>query len=149
MLKKVFITLLMVFACSILSFAQPKMTRPFINFSKYEKVDSLQLEKILLHFNKGVDIDGAIDMGGGDYLVDMPHKDKIIIRTNAERTQAIVLYNSYCFGRHFEFNIQENERRLILWYKDNRTYCGYIYDKALKVCQYFESKKEFKRFMRH
>lgn len=149
MKKSILITLMLAFVAT-LSFAQPRMNpRPFIDFSKYEKVDSLPLERILLHFENGVDIEDAIYTGGGDYMVTMPHKDRIIIRTNADRTQAIVLYNSYCFGRHFEFNVQENERRIVLWYKGNRTYCGYIYDKVFKVCKYFESKKEYKRFIRN
>lgn len=149
MLKKVFITLLMVFTCSILSFAQPKMARPFIDFSKYEKVDSLPLEMIMVHFNNEIDDADAISMGDGDYLVKVPYNDKILIRKTVDDTKAIVLYNSYCFGRHFEFNVEDSERRTILWYRDKRIYCGYIYDKKFKVCKYFESKKEYKRFMRY
>lgn len=149
MLRKIFITLLMVFTCSILSFAQPKMARPFIDFSKYEKVDSLPLEMIMVHFNNEIDDADAISMGDGDYLVKVPYNDKILIRKTVDGTKAIVLYNSYCFGRHFEFNVEDSERRTILWYRDKRIYCGYIYDKKFKVCKYFESKKEYKRFMRY
>ena len=78
----------------------------------------------------------------------LPHKDNMIIRMTQDSTKAIVLYNSIVFGRHFEFNVKNNDRRMILWYEDKGIYCGYIYDKYYKVCSYFESRKEFKRFMR-
>ena len=117
-------------------------------FAQYEKLDSLPLERIMIHFDKEIDDEKFISLGDGDYLVNVPHKDRMLIRTNSDRTKAIVIYNSYCFGRHLPFNIEENEKRIVLWYKDNRTYCGYIYDKEFKVCKYFESKKQFKRYGR-
>ena len=120
-----------------------------IDFTKYEVVDSLPLERILIHFNKEIDDnENMISLGGGDYMAIAPYKDKMIIKTTPDRSKAIILYNSYVFGRHFEFNIEENERRIVFWYDDKRIYCGYIYDKEFKICKYFESKKEFKRFMR-
>ena len=82
----------------------------------------------------------------GLYLIDMPHKDKMIIKTNKDRTKAIILYNSFVFGRHKEFNIVETEKRLVLWYKDEDIYCGYIYDKRYKVCKYFEENDFFATF---
>lgn len=116
-------------------------------FSEYNVVDSLPLEMVYIHLDK--EIEDAIDLGGGYYMVKMPHKDKIVFRTNSDRTKAIMIYHSICFGsKRFEYNIEENEHRLVLWYKDNRNYCGYIYDKKYKVCKYFESKREFKRFRR-
>lgn len=117
------------------------------HFPEYNIIDSLPLEMVYIHLNK--EIEDAVDLGGGYYMVKMPHKDKIIYRTNSTRTKAIVMYNSICFGsKRFEYNIEENENRIILWYKDNRNYCGYIYDKKYKVCKYFESRKEFRRFRR-
>ena len=133
--------LLMLFMAVCLSAnAQPR-------FSEYNVVDSLPLEMVYIHLNK--EIEDAIDLGGGYYMVKMPYKDKIMYRTNSTRTKAIVIYNSICFGsKRFEYNIEENEGRIILWYKDDRNYCGYIYDKKYKVCKYFESRKEFRRFRR-
>ena len=116
--------------------------------AQYEKLDSLPLERIYIHFNNEYNGESAISLGDGDYLVNIPHKDRMLILTNSNRTKAIVIYNSYCFGRHLEFNIEENIKRLILWYKDKHTYCGYIYDKEFKVCKYFESRKQFKRYGR-
>ena len=75
-------------------------------------------------------------------------KDNMIIKATSDKSKAIVIHNSYAFGRHFEFNVEDNERRTILWYEDKGIYCGYIYDKTYKVCKYFESRKEFRRFMR-
>ena len=137
-----------------LSFSQPRhfnynVVRPDINLTQYSVIDSLPIERILIHFNKEVDDDRFLDMGSGDYLAPVPYNDKMIIKTNQDRTKAIVIHNSYSFGRHLEFDIQENERRLILYFKDDNIYCGYIYDKYYKVCKYFESKKEYKRFMNH
>ena len=134
------------------TFAQPNpMHRTFgerFDFQKYEVVDSLPLERIDLQFNKEIDDENLIDLGNGHYMAPLPHKDKMIIRMTTDSTKAIVVYNSLIFGRHFEFNVKNNERRLILWYEDKGIYCGYIYDKYYKVCSYFESRKEFKRFMR-
>ena len=118
------------------------------NFNKYEVVDSLPIERIMIHFDKEIDDENLISLGSGDYMATVPHKDNMIIRTTADKTKAIVVHNSYAFGRHFEFNVEDNERRTVLWYKDKGIYCGYIYDKKYKVCKYFESKKEFNRFMR-
>jgi hypothetical protein len=155
-MKKIFITFL--FACmALVSFAQmPQMPnrpsigqfRPNVDFGKYEVVDSLPIERIIVHFNKEIDDENLLSMGSGDYLAPVPHKDNMVIRTTADRTKAIVVHNSYTFGRHLEFDIQENERRLILYVKNDNLYCGYIYDKRFKVCKYFEDKKEFNRFMR-
>lgn len=136
---------------SVCSFSQPMQPhfRPPFDMSKYEVVDSLPLERITLHFEKEIDNEDFIDLGSGDYLAPLPHNDKIVIRTTSDKTKAIVLYNSYCYGRHFEFNVKDNERRTILWFENKRVYCGYVYDKKYKVAKYFETKKEFKRFMKH
>ena len=151
-MKKTFLTfVLMMFA--VIGFAQPNMMRPGFgprpDFSKYNVVDSLPLERIMIHFNKEMDNEDFIELGDGDYLAPLPHKDKFVVRFNADKTKAIVVHNSYAFGRHYEFDVQDNERRLILYYKDRNVYCGYVYDKLARVCKYFESKKEFNRFMRH
>ena len=51
-----------------------------------------------------------------------------------------IVSNSFIFGRHKEFNIEDSDRRLILWYEDDDIYCGYVYDKQYKVAKYFESR---------
>ena len=148
-MKRIILSLIFVFITSF-SFAQaPRMNfMNHIDFSKYELVDSLPLERIMIHFDKEIDDENFIDLGYGDYMAPVPHKDNMIIKTTSDRTKAIVIHNSYAFGRHFEFNLEENERRIVLWYKDKFIYGGYVYDKTYKVCKYFESRKEFKRFMR-
>ena len=120
-----------------------------INIEKYEIVDSLPIERIMIHFNKEIDNEDFIDLGDGDYMAPVPHKDNMVIRLTSDKSKAIIIHNSYAFGRHFEFDVQDNEKRLVLYYKDKNIYCGYIYDKEFKVCKYFESKKEFNRLMRH
>ena len=123
----------------LLSFGQ-RIFRPHVINNKYEVVDSLPLERINIHSPFDYEDDKIIKMGEGNYLIEMPHKDKFVICRNFDRTKAIVVYNSYCFGRHKEFTIKEDDRRLILWYEDNYLYCGYVYDKSFKVCTYFEQK---------
>ena len=139
-MKKLFLTFI-VMLMTISSFAQSPMRRhyrEYIDFSKYEVVDSFPLERILIYSPYDYESDKIINMGDGDYLIEMPHKDKMIIRKTKDNTKAIVIYNSYCFGRHKEFNIKDNERRTILWYEDDNLYCGYVYDKTYKVCKYYE-----------
>ena len=117
--------------------------------SRYCILDSLPIERVLVYFDKEIDNESFISCGGGDYMVPVPYKDNMMIRLTEDRTKAIVVYNSYSFGRRLEFEVEDNERRLVLWYKDKNIYCGYIYDKLYKICKYFESKKEFRRFFKH
>lgn len=148
-MKRFILSLVFVLVASF-GFAQaPRMS--FMNrvdFNKYEVVDSLPIERIMIYFEKEIDDENLIDLGGGYYMAPVPHNDKMIIRTTTDKTKAIVVHNSYAWGRHFEFNVEDNERRTVLWYEGKGIYCGYIYDKKYKVCRYFESKKEFKRFMK-
>lgn len=150
-MKKIILTILFALIATF-SFSQPNYVqhhfRPEINLSQYNVVDSLPLERITIHFDKEIDDERFISLGSGDYMAPLPHNDKIIIKTNEDRTKAIVLYNSYCFGRHLEFDIQENEKRIVLYNQNDKGFCGYIYDKKYKVAKYFESKKEYKHFMK-
>lgn len=157
-MKRFIITLVMMSFAIALTFGQHRMMRPFIDYSNYEKVDSLPLEMVSVHLPFEVTdekaLENSVSLGSGYYMFKMPRTDNVVIKTNADRTKAIVVYKSFVIGGRFElpiggryeYNIKEDERRLVLWYKDNRTYCGYIYDKVYKVCQCFEEKKEFKRF---
>ena len=137
-LRKLFILIL--FVITINSYAQRRYFREYIDFSKYEIVDSLPLERMSIYSPFDYDSDKVINNGDGEYLIEMPHKDRIIIRKTKDNKKAIVIYNSFIFGRHKEFNIKNSERRLILWYENDNLYCGYIYDKVFKVCKYFESR---------
>lgn len=136
---------------STFSFGQhPNMNRHFfrhqIDISKYVAIDSLVLERIYIHSPFDYESDKVISTGYGDYLIEAPYKDKMIIKTTADRSKAIVLYNSFCFGRHKEFTVKETDRRIVLYYisdnEDEELYCGYIYDKKYKVCKYFEEINE-------
>lgn len=148
-MKKYILTLIFAFIATF-GFAQGPHMHHFkdIDFGKYEVVDSLPIERIMIHFEKEIDDENLIYLGNNDYMAPVPHKDNMIIRTTQDKTKAIIVYNSYNFGRHFEFNIEDSDRRTIYWYKDKNIYCGYIYDKKYKICKYFESKKEFRRFVR-
>ena len=148
-MKRFILSLVFVLVATF-GFAQaPHMNRfEPIDFNKYEMVDSLPIERIMIHFEKEIDNEDFIDLGSGDYMAPVPHKDNMIIRLTSDKTKAIVTHNSYAFGRHFEFNVKDDEKRIVLWYQDKNIYCGYIYDKKYKVCKYFESKKDYNRFMR-
>ena len=138
-MKKLIIFILLF--VSITSLAQNKRYfREYIDLSKYEVVDSLPLERIFIYSPFDYESDKVIPTGDGTYLIEMPHKDKMIIRKTKEEDKAIVVYNSFIFGRHKEFNIEDSDRRLVLWYEDDDIYCGYIYDKQYKVAKYFESR---------
>ena len=137
---KKLITLILLFT-SITCFGQNrKYFREYIDLSKYEIVDSLPLERIFIYSPFDYESDKVISTGDGTYLIEMPHKDKMIIRKTKDNNKAIVIYNSFIFGRHKEFNIEDSDRRLILWYEDDDIYCGYVYDKQYKVAKYFESR---------
>ena len=148
-MKRLVLSLIFVLVTTF-SFAQaPRMNfMNQIDFSKYEVIDSLPIERIMIHFDKEIDNEDFISLGDGDYMAPVPRKDNMIIRTTTDKSKAIIVYNSYAFGRHFEFNVEDNERRTVYYYEDKRIYCGYVYDKKYKICKYFESRKEFKRFMR-
>ena len=92
-MKRFILSLVFVFVTTF-SFGQaPRMNfMQRIDFSKYEVVDSLPLERIMIHFDKEIDDDRLISLGNGDYMAPLPHNDKIVIRTDVDRTKAIVLY---------------------------------------------------------
>ena len=136
-MKRIVLTLMLAFIAAF-GFSQPFMGG-HIDKTKYEVVDSLPLERIFIHSQFDYEGDKVIDAGDGEYLIEMPHKDKMVILLTKDRSQAIVVYNSYCFGRHKEFNVKETEKRIVLWYEDDDTFCGYAYDKTYKVCKYFEN----------
>lgn len=77
----------------------------------------------------------------GDYLITLHKEQKIIIAYNNDHSKAIVLHG-YMWGKRMEFNVKYEGSRLILWYKDDYLYCGYIYDEKVKACQYFEAISE-------
>lgn len=141
-MKRLFMTFVVVF---VTMFAVAQMQHPRfpmkakIDFKEYCVLDSLPIEKLYIYSAYDYDSEEVIDLGSGLYLIDAPHKDYMIIATNKERTKAIVLKNSYIFGRHRVFNIKETEKRIVLWYQDDNLYCGYQYDKRYKVGKYFEN----------
>jgi hypothetical protein len=86
-------------------------------------------------------VQSAYPTRDGDYLVTLPKEQNLIFAYNEDRTKAIVLHG-YMWGKRMEFNVKYNEARLILWYKDEHIYCGYIYESKLKACQYIEAINE-------
>jgi hypothetical protein len=74
----------------------------------------------------------------GDFLFGL---SELVIAYNDNRTNAVVL-KGYLYAKKMEYNVKDDKRRTILWYKDDNLYCGYIYDKKTKECQYFEAMNE-------
>lgn len=131
-MKKIILTMLFAIFTMASVVAQPRMSRP-MHFNKvYTVIDSLVIEQVPTPFPTEND----------DYLMELPRNGKMIIAYNATKTKAIVLRNGYTHGRHMQFNVEDNKARLILYYKDNTIFCGYIYDKAAKACKYFEAINE-------
>ena len=95
----------------------------------YTNVDSIVLEAIPT----------VAPTDDGDYLIQLPHKSKLVIAYNADKTKAIVLRSGFVYMRHYEYNVKDEGVRLILWHKDEHVYCGYIYDKKSKAGNYFEA----------
>lgn len=98
----------------------------------YKQVDSILIEN------------AALPSENGDYIVELPRESKLVIAYNAEHLKAIVLYSDYRFIKHMEYNVKDNDTRLILWYMDKgkHIYCGFIYDKKSKTARYFEAINE-------
>ena len=78
----------------------------------------------------------------GSCLVELPRESKLVIAFNDDKTKAIVLDNGYMFGRRMEFTVKDDDKRLVLFFKDEHIYCGYIYDKEAKAGKYFEAINE-------
>lgn len=137
MKKSILITVLFAFIATV-AMAQPQMT-------KFKNVVSLPIENAYWHSDREIKLDDIQDLGDGDYS--LPIKDSLVIRTNDERTKAMI--NNAPFGFRIIYNVQEDERRIVLWYDDDRIYCGYVYDKKIKACQRFGKTKEkaFRRGM--
>jgi hypothetical protein len=123
-------------------YAQPRM----FDFSQYVKVDSLPLEMVYFHSDKELNGDSVIELGDGYYMAKTPFKGNLTIKTNSDRTMAIVM-NRFHFDP-FQYTIKEDERRIILYFKDKHVYRGYVYDKKLKAFQFYDSLKGYKKFMR-
>ena len=77
-MKQFLIIFLVVLMTVSVSAQVPKFNR--IDFSKYETVDSLPLERIMIHFNKEIDNKDFVDLKSGYYLAPIPHKDNFVIK---------------------------------------------------------------------
>lgn len=125
--------LLTLFLCLFtLTVASQSFVHQRMHFKRiYTQIDSLILENAPTPF----------PTEEGDYLIELPKAQKIVIAYNHNKTKAIVLHG-YRWAKKMEFNVKDNEVRLILWYKDEHVYCGYIYDKKSKACSYAEAINE-------
>ena len=113
---------------ALIAFSQAPRHERFHFKSVYTTVDTLVVKSV----------QSAYPTRDGDYLVTLPKEQNLIFAYNEDHTKAIVLHG-YMWGKRMEFNVKYNEARLILWYKDEHIYCGYIYDTKHKACQYFEA----------
>ena len=108
-----------------------------MNFNRgFSNIETLSLEQVATPF----------PTENNDYLMELPRKGRMVIAYNSDKTKAKVLFNGTPMDNHkryinriMEFDVKENEVRLILYHMDNNIFCGYIYDKAAKACKYFEA----------
>ena len=126
-MKKIILIALTVL--SILSLSAQRPGRPAHFRNVYTQLDSLVLENMPT-------VEQTED---GDYLIALPKSTKVVIAYNNDKTKAIVLHSNYQFVRHMEYNVKDDETRIVLYYKDKHLYCGYIYDKRYKAGKYFEA----------
>ena len=56
----------------------------------------MPLEKTYIYSQFDYNDAQAIAIGDNEYIIDLPYKDNFVIRTTADKTKAIVIYNSYC-----------------------------------------------------
>jgi len=126
-MKKFILTSIMcLFALT--AFSQASKHEGFHFKSVYTMVDTLVVKNVQF----------AYPTKDGDYLITLPKEQNLILAYNKDHTKAIVLHG-YMWGKRMEFNVKYNETRLVLVYKDEHIYCGYIYDMKHKACQYFEA----------
>lgn len=146
-MKKRFYLMLMLALVSLVSFAQQKSKFPF---EEYTKTDSLMLEWAWVNVDKVIpENDYVKDCGGGYYMFKLPTPRYIVIKTNENRTKALI-DNLPPMHPFIEYNVFEDGRSIVLWYEDNRLYCGFVYNKIAKASDKFaKRKKEFKREFKH
>ena len=146
MKKRIYFMLMLAFV-SLVSFAQPKNSFPF---EEYTNTDSLVLEWAWVNVGKEIPENEYVkDYGGGYYMFKLLHPRYIVIKTNDDRTKALI-DNLHPMHPSIEYNIFEDERSIVLWYEDNNLYCGFVYNKIVKACDKLtKRKKEFKREFKH
>ena len=145
-MKKFFCLLVLAFI-SLASYSQPKMGFPFkgVDLTQYVKSDSIVLDWAWIYKEDGIkESENVLSCGSGYYMVRLYKPLVIHFKTNEDRTKAIFdgFHPMFVF---MEYNIYESEHTFVLWYKDNRRYCGFAYNKATKSGNRFsDSKKDFK-----
>ena len=72
-----------------------------------------------------------------DYLISLPRARRLVIAYDINKSTAKILRGAP--NRNRVYNVDDNEVRLTLWYKDEHIYCGYVYDKKAKAGNYFEA----------
>lgn len=126
MKKIIFITLLNMLAINIQAQSfHPRMV--------YTDIDTLVFDKIAK----------TPETKDEDYLIELPKigempTPRLTVAYNKEHTKAIVLHG-YPFAQRKEYNVKNYDKWTVFYYKDKQIYCGYIYDKKIKACKYFEA----------
>ena len=126
MKKIIFITLLNMLAINI-------QAQNFHPRMVYTDIDTLAFDKIAK----------TPETKDEDYLIELPKigempTPRLTVAYNKEHTKAIVLHG-YPFAQRKEYNVKDYDKWTVFYYKDKHIYCGYIYDKKIKACKYFEA----------
>ena len=138
-MKKILITSIMAIFSVIAASAQ--FNRHALFMGDFTTIDTLTLEQAPTPF----------PTSDNNYLITLPRESKMVIAYNSDKTKAKVLltgqimhrrWNRHMMNVFMEYDVEDNQARLILYHKDNRIFCGYIYDKKAKACQRFEAINE-------
>lgn len=112
---------------AMVAYSQPN--QHVVHFkSVYTTVDTLVLKNVPRVYP---DKDGSC-------LFPLSKDGSFVVAYNNERTKAIVLHG-YPWAKRMEYTVKYDGHRLVLYYKDEHLYCGYVYDERAKACQYFEA----------
>lgn len=149
-MKKVIYLSLILALVSLASFAQPKIENPYQQMmdSVFINTDTLKVEWVWAHIDINLPTNENVkDYGGGYYTLKTPHEFSLILKTNADRTKGIIANYHPFITFTTIYDVFEDNRSIVLYYKDKRTYYGMVYNKKIKACDRFAKKKrEWKRF---
>ena len=135
---------------SLVTFAQPmKVNNPYEQMldSTFVNVDTLVIDWTWAYVDKEIPESETVkSYGGGYYAFKMPTSINLVLKTNYDRSKGIIEnYHPFVFTTIYE--VFEDDRSIVLYYKDKKTYYGIVYNKKIKACDRFaKKKKEWRKF---
>jgi hypothetical protein len=133
------------------SFAQPKFENPYESMldSTFVNVDTLVINWVWAYVDSEIPTSENVkSYGGGYYAFKVKAPMTLVLKRNYDNTKGIISnYHPFIFSTIYD--VFEDERSIVLYYKDKRTYYGIVYNKKIKACDRFaKKKKEWKKFVK-